>query len=313
MADDLHPQAAAFLDRLADANPPPTYAITPETARTLYAVVAEQRESTPVGDIQDFDIEGPAGPLSLRAYIPEGDGPFPTLVYYHGGGMVLGSLDSHDNVCTALCAQADVLVLSVDYRLAPEHPFPAPVEDAYAGLEWAAEFADHLGGDPTRLAVGGDSAGGRLTAATTLMARDRDGPDLAHQLLIYPSVASPVVHEFDSYEENGEGYLLERAHREWFSDKFIQNDIHARNAYLAPLLANDLSGLPSATVITAGFDPLRDEGDRYADRLAAAGVPVTHERYEGMIHGFVGRPEVMDPGAAALEMLAATLAASLSA
>jgi acetyl esterase len=225
-------------------------------------------------------------------------------VTFHGGGWVIGSLDTHDPVCRAVANEANCLVLSVDYRLAPEHPFPAAAEDAYAATEWAAEFAGDLGGDPDRIAVGGDSSGGNLTAAVTLMARDRDGPDLCHQSLIYPAVNSPVLEEFDSYEENAEGYFLERESTEWFYERYVQREIDRRNEYAAPLLARDLSGLPSATVITAGFDPLRDEGFAYTDRLEEAGVDAEHEHYEGMIHGFVNLVDMVDQSRDALGVVA---------
>lgn len=311
MADEPHPQVEALLGTLEASNAPSSVSVTPTVARKQYEAYAALGGSTPVGETQDFAIEGPAGPLPVRAYIPEGEGPFPTLVYYHGGGMVLGSPDTHEPICTALCARADVVVLSVDYRRAPEHPFPAPVEDAYAALEWADEFAGDLAGDPDRLAVGGDSAGGRLTAAVTLLARDLDGPEIGHQLLIYPGLHSWPLHDFESYEENGEGYVLERDTIEWFYEQFIQNPVHARNAYYSPLLASDLAGLPSATLVTAGFDPLRDEGSLYAERLGEAGVEVHHEHYEGMIHTFVAMPEMLDAGDDALDLLAAELTGSL--
>jgi acetyl esterase len=234
------------------------------------------------------------------------------LLYFHGGGFVVGGLDTHDNVCQRLAAESGWTVVSVDYRLAPEHPFPAALEDACAALEWAAEHAGDVSGDPDRLAVGGDSAGGNLSAAVSLMARDRDGPDIAHQSLIYPAVASPAVHEFDSYEENAEGYFLERDSMDYFYDKYVQSPAHARNEYLAPLLARDLSDLPPATVVTAGFDPLHDEGAEYAERLEAAGVDVEHRNFERMIHGFAQMMEMVDGGEEAIDFLAAELAASLA-
>jgi acetyl esterase len=232
------------------------------------------------------------------------------LVYLHGGGWVRGDLDTHDNVCRALCARAGCAVLSVDYRRAPEHPFPAALEDCYAALEWTAEHAGRLTLDPDRIAVGGDSAGGNLSAGLALMTRDRDGPALARQLLIYPAVASPELQSFDSYEENAFGYLLERPGIEWYYERYAPSPAQARNEYLAPLLAGDLSGLAPATVVTAGFDPLRDEGIEYADRLAADGVDVEHRHYEGMIHAFVSLPEVMSTGDEALSAMAGDLRAA---
>jgi len=312
MADEPHPQVQVLLDMLDERNTPPTYGTTPEVAREQYLALTEMMDPDEVGDTENFAIEGPAGAIPVRAYVPEGEGPFPVLVYYHGGGWVIGDLDTHENVCTALCARSETVVLSVDYRLAPENPFPAAVEDAYATAEWAAEFAGDISGDPGRVAVGGDSAGGNLTAAVTLMAKDQDGPDLSHQLLIYPAVASPAVHEFDSHEENAEGYFLERDSMDWFYERYVESEAHARNEYLAPLLTRDLSDLPPATVVTAGFDPLHDEGAEYAERLEAAGVDVEHRNFEGMIHGFAQMMEMVDGGEEAIDFLAAELAASLA-
>lgn len=308
--DEPAPEAQALLDMIDAVPRPPTYALSVESAReALEQLFADADPFVEVGDVTDFAIEGPAGDVPVRLYTPDGDGdgPLPLLVYYHGGGWVLGSLDSADAVCRALCDRSDWAVLSVNYRHAPEHPFPAPLNDAYAAYEWAVEYADTAGADPGRVAVGGSSAGGNLTAGVTLRARD-DGLQLpAHQVLIYPAVASHAVHEFDSYEENAEGYFLERDSMDWFYERYVQDAAHVRNEYLAPLLCDDLSGLPSASVLTAGFDPLRDEGRAYADRLEADGVDVSRHHYEGMIHGFVSLPDVLDAGDDALTALAADL------
>jgi acetyl esterase len=313
MADEPHPQAQEVLAMLDAQNSPPTYGVTPTVAREQFRRLTAEMPATAVGDVADFAIEGPDGDLPIRAYVPEGEGPFPVLVYYHGGGWVIGGLDEYENVTSAICDRAEVVVLSVDYRLAPEHPFPAQLEDAYAAADWASEFAEHVSGDPDRVAVGGDSAGGNLAAAVSLLARDRDGPELAHQSLVYPAVASPVLHDFDSYEENAEGYFLERASIDWFYERWLPSELHARNEYAAPLLARDLSGLPSATVVTAGFDPLRDEGIAYAERLAEADVAVGHEHYADMIHGFVSMTELMDTAHAAVDVVSEELAATLHA
>jgi len=313
MPDEPHPQAKALLEQLDAQNAPPTYGVTPEVAREQFRRLTAEMEPTEVGDIADFAIEGPEGPIPIRAYVPEGEGPFPVLVYYHGGGWVIGGIDEYENVTSAICDRAGAVVLSVDYRLAPEHLFPAQLEDAYAALVWASEFAADVSGDPERVAVGGDSAGGNLAAAVSLLSRDRGGPDIDHQSLIYPAVASPVIHDFDSYEENAEGYFLERRSIEWFYERWLPSELHARNEYAAPLLARDLSGLPSATVVTAGFDPLRDEGISYADRLAEADVPVHHQHYEDMIHGFASMTEMLDTAHAAVDVVADEVAAALDA
>lgn len=307
MAEDPDPQVQMLLDTMEQQHTPPTYGVTPAQAREQYEALGAMVESEDVGAIQDFEIAGPAGGIPVRTYHPpEADSP-PILVYYHGGGHVIGSLDSHDNVCAALCNRSEAVVISVDYRLAPEHPFPAALEDAYAAARWATVHGEAIGGDPSRVAVGGDSAGGNLAAAVSLMADDTGEPDLTHQLLIYPAVASMAVHEFDSYDENAEGYLLERATMEWFHERYVQDPVDERNEYMAPLLARDLSGLPPATVVTAGFDPLRDEGMAYAERLESAGVDVRLENYEGMIHAFVQLTGMVDRADDALEMMGAEL------
>ena len=299
------PQIQRLLDMMDQRRAPPTYGVSVETARDQLEELFSMGESEPVGEVRNFEIPGPAGPLPVRVYTPEeGSEPLPVFVTFHGGGWVIGSLDTHDPVCRAVANAAECLVISVEYRLAPEHPFPAAVEDAYAATEWAVEYASDLGGDSSRIAVGGDSAGGNLSAAMTLMTRDRGGPELCHQSLIYPAVNSPTLMEFDSYEENAEGYFLERESAEWFYERYIQRETDVRNEYAAPLLARDLSGLPSATVITAGFDPLRDEGFAYADRLDETGVAVEHEHFEGMIHGFINLIDMVDRSREAIGVVA---------
>ncbi|WP_254538043.1 alpha/beta hydrolase [Halomarina litorea] len=321
MADDPHPQAQALLDTIDQSPMPPTYSLSTANARAVAEEFFAPTDPEPVDEVTEFSIPGPAGDVPLTVYHPEGDGPHPALVYLHGGGWTLGSRDTHDGVCRALSNRADCVVVSVEYRLAPEHPFPAGLEDCYAAVRWVCAHGDRFGVDTDRVAVGGDSAGGNLTAAITLMARDdreaarlserRDGPrdapesapDIAHQVLIYPAVASPMIQRFDSYEENGEGYLLEWESMVNYYGNYLPNPAQRRNEYAAPLLARDLSGLPPATVITAGFDPLRDEGRAYADRLEEAGVTVSRHHYEGMIHAFVNFAEAMDAAGEAFDAI----------
>ncbi|RXK46644.1 alpha/beta hydrolase [Halorientalis pallida] len=309
MADQPHPQVQAVLQMIDDQPVPPTYAVSVEEARNqLEAMAAMRGGGEDVATVENFEIQGPDGALPVRLYQPDGDGPHPVLVYFHGGGFVIGSLETHDALCRSITNAADCAVLSVDYRLAPEHPFPAAVEDAYAAVEWVAEHGDHVDADTDRIAVGGDSAGANLAAATTLAVQDRGGPELAHQVLIYPAVSSPVLDaDFDSYEENAEGYFLETESMEWFVDQYIQDEIHLRNEYFAPLLADDLSGVPPASILTAEFDPLRDEGTVYADRLEDAGVDVTLDHYEDMIHGFATMVGVVDAADDAIGSIAADL------
>jgi len=302
MARELDPQIQPILAMLEDT--PTLPELGPDGAREQFNKLAEMKTGEPVHDVFDHRIEGPTGDLDVRVYRVS-DEPRPALVYLHGGGFVVGNLDTHDATCRALANAAGRTVISVDYRLAPEHPFPAAVEDSYAAVEWVANNPEAVGGDGT-LAIGGDSAGANLSAAVSLMARDFDGPDLDHQLLVYPVVSSPF-HEFDSVEENAEGYFLERETMEWFHEQYIQSNVHARNEYLAPLLVDDLSGVPPATVITAGFDPLRDEGNEYARRLEADGVDVVHREYESMVHGFVGFVGMVDAADDALALAGAAL------
>lgn len=309
MADQPHPEAQRVIERADERRFPSVDALSVESARDRLERLFATQPAEPVADTVEFSIPGPETPVPVRVYEPEADPPYPVLVYYHGGGFVAGSLDTHDNVCAALTNRADCLTVSVDYRRAPEHPFPAAVADAYAAAEWASTHADQLRGDPDRVAVAGDSAGGNLAAVTALLARDRDGPALCHHAPIYPVLASPDLQTFPSHEENAEGYLLEMAHTEWYLDNYA-GPLDARNAYLAPLLAEDLSDLPPATVVTAGFDLHRDEGLAYVDRLDAAGVDATSLHYEGMIHGFVSLFEHVSRGERAIEALADRLVAA---
>jgi acetyl esterase len=310
---ELDPQVQALLEQLDEQNVPPFQVLSTSHARaTMRELFVRDNQDEVLPDsvsISDMSISGPAEEIPIRIYRPEGDGPFPALVYLHGGGWVVGGLDEYNDICAKLAEQANRVVVSVDYRLAPEHPFPAAVKDSYAATQWVADSTEYLDVDPDRIAIGGDSAGGNLTAATTLMARDREGPSLEHQLLLYPAVNNLELNHYDSYEENAEGYFLEYAAMEWFYNRYIQDEADYRNEYAFPLLAEDLSDLPPATVLTAGFDPLCDEGADYAEQLADAGVPVEHEHFEGMIHGFVSLSEEVESGQAAIDYLADQLRA----
>jgi acetyl esterase len=290
-APDLHPEAKSILDRV---DVPPTHALSVDGAReALRDLLVSDEDPDDDLTVRDLSIPGPEGPetpLDVRAYTPDGTDTLPVLVYFHGGGWVRGDLDTHDGLCRLLADAANCVVVSVDYRRAPEHPFPAPVHDAYAATAWAAEYAGIVGGDGDRVAVGGDSAGGNLAAAVTLLAREREGPNIAHQVLCYPVTDYDL--DTDSYRENAEGYLLSRASMRWYWDRYLDDGLDGANPYASPLRAPDLSGLPSATVVTAGYDPLRDEGAAYADRLREAGVAVTHADYPGMVHVFASFPDL---------------------
>lgn len=283
-AEAPHPEITGLLEQMGTDPIPSFESLSPEGAREfMKGMFPEPEEPEPVGSVMDLEI-GDRG-VPVRVYVPDGDGPHPTLVYIHGGGWVLGDLDTYDATCRALANATDFMVVSVDYGLAPEHTFPGPLEDSYTVLEWVFDDAAVMQVDTDRVAVGGDSAGGNLAAAVSLLARDRGGPDIAHQSLIYPV----TNHAYDtvSYEENAEGYLLTKGAMEWFWNHYLDSDIDGKNPYASPLQANDLEGLPPATVTTCGFDPLRDEGAAYAERLDDAGVTVNHVNYDDAIHGIV--------------------------
>jgi acetyl esterase len=303
----LDPQAKAFLDQMAAMAGPPLHSLPVPEARALMVELAGMSGTldVPLAKVEDRSIPGPGGPVPVRIYTPSGRGPLPLLVYFHGGGWVLGGLDTHDSVCRELAHGAGAVVVSVDYRLAPEHKFPAAADDCYAAVVWAAAHATELGADPTRIAIAGDSAGGNLTCVTALQARDRNGPRLCFQLPVYPV----TNHSLDtpSYRENATGYLLETDAMAWFWGHYLATDADGAHPYASPLRAASLDGLPPALVITAEFDPLRDEGEAYAKRLEKAGVPTQLRRFDGMIHGFFGMSAIMDKAKAALAESCAAL------
>jgi len=310
----LDPQAKTYLEKMAALEAPPMDALTPAVVREGYrrSMAAFSKSVLPdnIASVEDRAIPGPGGDLPLRLYTPRGDGPFPLLVYFHGGGWVIGDLETHDALCRDLAAGADCLVVAVDYRLAPEHPFPAAPDDCLAATRWAATHAGELNGDAARLAVGGDSAGGNLAAVTALQARDAGGPPLVFQLLIYPgtdmTMAAPSV------EENAEGYGLGKRDMVWFGAYYLQEGGDRDNPLASPLAATSLKGLPPALVVTAEYDPLRDEGEAYGRRLQAEGVPTTITRYDGMIHGFFSRAAVLDRAKDAIEEASAALRAAFA-
>jgi acetyl esterase len=289
----LDPQAQQVLEQLAALGLPPNHLVSPAQARIN--MKSRPRAAGPeVAKVQDRLIPGPGVDIAVRIYTPEGAGPFPILVWFHGGGWVVGDLDTADPVARHLTVGAECVVVSVDYRLAPETKFPGAADDCYAATIWAAQHAARLNGDAEKLAVGGDSAGGNLAAAVALMARDRGGPALVFQLLVYPVMARDF--ETASYRRHGDGYNLTRDSMRWYWDHYLSDPADASNPYAAPLAAQNLKGLPPALVITAEYDPLCDEGEAYARRLQAAGVPTTYRCYDGMIHGFFGMSAVLDKG-----------------
>jgi acetyl esterase len=309
----LHPQMKAILDQAAASGAKPFHTMTPAEARVAINALLEAFKGTPepVAKTERREIPGPAGRIPVQIYTPEGKGPFPMLVYFHGGGWTIGEVASWDPFCRSLCNASGCVLVAVDYRLAPEHKFPAPVEDCYAAADWAAKNAAAIGGDARRVAVGGDSAGGNLAAAVSLMARDRDTPNLAFQLLIYP--ATDAALDTPSQEQFTEdGYILSKQDMVWFWGHYLRNDDDKANPYACPAEASDLRGLPQALVVTAGFDPLRDEGENYAARLQDAGVQCECVRYEGVTHGFVLFGTVLDEGRKAIADMGAALRAALA-
>ena len=286
----LDPQAGAVLERIARANLPPHSRLGPAAVRELYRETRAKLGASPpeVAHVEALRAAGPSGAIPIRLYRPLGsraDERFPALVYFHGGGWTFGDLDTHDVVCRELGNLARCAVASVDYRLAPEHKFPAAVEDAVAATRWVAHEAEALALDPGRIAVGGDSAGGNLAAVVALAARDEGGPKLAMQVLIYP--ATDMAADTPSHGEFADGYILTRDAILWSRGNYLRSPDDVADWRASPLRARDHSRLPPAYVVTCGFDPLRDEGRAYAERLRAAGVPVTYECFEGMVHGFV--------------------------
>jgi len=307
----LDPQARTLLDAMAASGAAPLDQMSVTDARAFMdSMRAMQGPPTVLPVVRDVQIEGPAGPIPARFYRPRHDEFLPLLVYFHGGGWVIGSLETHDNVCRDLAVKTCCAVLSIDYRLAPEHPFPAAAEDCYAATVWAHDNAARLGIDAARIAVGGDSAGGNLAAVVALMARDRKAPPLRFQLLVYPVTCGRM--DTPSYRENAEGYLLTSAAMAWFWAHYVPAAAGREECYAAPLRASDLRGLPPALVLTAEYDPLRDEGEAYAKRLAEAGVPAEVRRYEGQIHGFFGMSALIDRAREAFDEAAATLRAALA-
>ena len=284
---------------------PAFYEGSPEAARAMFRQMELGGEPEAVEAVADRTIPGPASDIPIRVYTPKGGSTLPVLVFFHGGGWVICDLDTHDGVCRALANAAGCIVVAVDYRLAPEHKFPAAADDAFAATEWVAEHAVEIGGDPSRVAVGGDSAGGNLAAVVAQMANDRGGPKLAFQLMVYPV----TDYNFDtaSYRENAEGYMLTTDAMKWFWTHYLPDAKAGLDPRASPLRADDLSGLPPALVITAEFDPLRDEGEAYAARLADAGVAAKSTRYDGMIHGFFSMSALLPQGRQAIDEAAAAL------
>jgi len=303
----LDPQARAMLDAMA-AMPSPDFATLRATDyRAALASMPAFAPGDTIATQQDLTIDGAAGPLKARLYRPDDRTGLPLVVYFHGGGFVLCGLDSHDNICRSLARRSGALVLSVDYRLAPEARFPAAADDAVAAVRWAAAHAAQLGADPARLAVAGDSAGGNLAAVASQQLRG-NGIVLQHQLLLYPYLdCTDAAADSASYRECGTGYFLSAAELDWYRGQYLANPADAADVRASPLHQRDLHGLPPATIITAEFDPLRDQGEGYGEALQHAGGSATVRRWPGQFHGFISMQGVIDAAGDALDAAAAAL------
>ena len=310
----LHPEARALLRLMEEKGVPPTHTLTPTEAREFYRQrrTFTQPEPPQVGAVRDLEARGPAGPIPLRSYRPLGapaDGVLPVLVYYHGGGWVIGDLDTHDVLCRQLCNLSGCAVIAVDYRLGPENRFPAAVDDALAAARWVREEAATLKVDANRMAVGGDSAGGNLAAVVALAAREAGDLPLAFQLLIYPS--TDQRRGAPSHTSNGQGYLLTKDSMDYYHDHYIADKAHDLDWRASPLLHTDHAKLPAAFVLTAGYDPLRDEGLQYAQKLTEAGTRASLVNFERQIHGFITMGRVIDEANVAVELCAGQLRSAL--
>ncbi len=325
-AAELDPELAAVVDELETLGLPDWHTLSVDAARELEDEVFSGDPEPPVATVRDLAFDGPHGPVPVRVYRPAATVGGPTvdgaatdaddaddtdaddtegartLVHFHGGGWALGTLDSVDGICRELATRAAAVVISVDYRLAPEHPFPVAVDEAAAAVDWAVDVAASFGGDPDRIGVSGTSAGATLALATALRFREFDGPPLAGQFLLYPIAG----HEFDtdSYHENAAGPLLTREDMRWFYDQYLRSPVDATNPFAVPLRAGDLGNLPPATVVTAGFDPLRDDGLALVDRFESEGTPVDGRHYPAMAHGFCSLSDRVGTAEAALSAVA---------
>jgi len=311
----LHPQARALIDFMEQSGVPPVYTLSPTDARRVYRERRAFTQPAPpeVGDVRDLAIDGPGGPLKLRVYRPLGSSPqtmLPGLVYFHGGGWTIGDLDTHDTLCREITNGSECSLVSVDYRLGPEHRFPAAFHDCLAATSWVSRHAVELGLDGARLSVGGDSAGGNLAAVIALAARDAGDLPLTFQLLIYP--ATDMRRAWPSYETNGQGYLLTRDSIKYYHDAYIDDPVHDLDWRASPLLHPNHADLPPALVLTAGFDPLRDEGQAYAEKLSAAGTKTSYICFERQIHGFLTMGKVFDEANTAVAVCAGVLRRALA-
>lgn len=309
LVQKLDPQIAAILERATNSSAPELQTLSPAKAREQYLKGVQILAGTPrpISSVEDHVIETSDAALPARLYRPDAPASqsLPILIYFHGGGWSFGSIETHDHICRWLCAESEMLVLSVDYRLGPEHKFPAAVIDAIAATQWAADNVGALGADPAKLCIGGDSAGGNLAAVTTLHARDSGGPAIAFQLLIYP--ATDMSMSFPSHTAFGDGLRLTRPLMVWSVSNYLRDGNDIIDPRASPLLAKNHKALPPALIITAAFDPLRDEGKAYAEKLSGAGAAVQYVCVDGVIHGFIGMTGVVDAARRTLKFAGAVL------
>jgi acetyl esterase len=282
----LASEAEKFLELREEVGVLPYDSVTPDAARRLAREqMATDSPAIDVAKVRNFEIPGPNGSVPVRAYEPEINTKVPVIIFFHGGGWVVNDLETHDSMCRQLTSEGQFITISVDYCRAPEHPFPQPLEDCYAAVEWVEQNVSHIGGNPEQLAVVGDSAGGNLAASTALLARDRNGPDISHQVLLYPVTNYDFGTE--SYEERGEGYIATKQSMISYWNQYLPSEIHGANKYASPLREVEFNNLPPATVLTCEFDPLRDEGAAYANKLDEGGVLSERLHIDDMFHGYL--------------------------
>jgi acetyl esterase len=304
----LDAKAQTLIDarRALGGRPIETLSVADARAQTIQQSAPLNKRPTPVASVLNRTIPGPGGELPVRIYRPEGSGPFPTVVYFHGGGFVICNLDTHDGLCRALCDASRHQVVSVDYRLAPEHKFPAAINDAHAATRWVFEHAAEIDADPARICVAGDSAGGYLATSACIRLRDEGGPMPRGQVLVYP-ITTLHLDTTPSYAEFADGYGLTRAMMVWFLAHYLVDPSAANDPLGSPLLVPNLSGLPPALIFTAEYDPLRDEAEQYAARLAESGVPTVLSRKSGMFHGYLRYVGLLDQARDGIEEVSSWL------
>ena len=306
----LDSQIQEIINQTKAANNPPLSSQTLKEIREApHRLKLLAIESESVAEITNLSIPGEGGAISIRLYHPSRKQPLPMLIYFHPGGYVKGDIESHDPLYRAMANSAEVIVIAVDYRLAPEHPYPAALEDGYSALKWAEEHGRDYGGDPKRIAVGGESSGGNLAAALAILARDRGGPHICYQALIYPPL--DYTNSLPSHKEFREGYLLDEDSILWYASQYVPEGVEKASPLISPLFVENVEGLPPTLLLTCGYDPLRDEGEAYADKLKKDGIPTKYHCYKGMAHGFFQLSGVVDEGRRAITSVGNALKAAI--